>query len=215
LSQLDFSSYPVVDHHCHPWSEDTKEITKELYVSLMNMGGLSGEEARDPENVIHAEFTPMGRQIAHLLAKFLGASSSSNLSEIIEARNKRSRADYKAYCRELFVDAGIDGLFVDDGYSEVAVASGLAKRDFQEFEEEISPVPVRRVARIEPRFQIAIDESKDYDDFLKIFDQSLSVAVKREKAIAFKSIIACTSTSRTKRTCGRTMRGQRQRARGA
>jgi predicted TIM-barrel fold metal-dependent hydrolase len=180
----------VVDHHCHPWSEDTKEITKELYVSLMNMGGLSGEEARDPENVIHAEFTPMGRQIAHLLAKFLGASSSSNLSEIIEARNKRSRADYKAYCRELFVDAGIDGLFVDDGYSEVAVASGLAKRDFQEFEEEISPVPVRRVARIEPRFQIAIDESKDYDDFLKIFDQSLSVAVKREKAIAFKSIIA-------------------------
>jgi hypothetical protein len=71
---LDFSAYPIIDHHCHPWSEDTKEITKETFINLMNMGGLSAEEARDPENVVHSEFTPMGRQILHLMAEFLGCS---------------------------------------------------------------------------------------------------------------------------------------------
>ena len=59
--KLDFSSYPIIDHHSHPWSEETKEITKETFINLMNMGGLSAEEARDPENVVHSEFTPMGR----------------------------------------------------------------------------------------------------------------------------------------------------------
>ena len=122
-TKLDFSDYPVIDHHCHPWAEDTKEITKESFINLMNMGGLSAEEAKDPENVVHSEFTPMGRQIMHLMAKFLGCSP--RLSDVIEARNKRARTDYWGYCRELFEDAKIEGLFVDDGYSEVSVGSGL------------------------------------------------------------------------------------------
>ncbi len=97
----------------------------------MNMGGLSPEESQDPENIAHSEFTPMGRQIMHLLAKFLGCQP--NLGAVIEARNKRSKSDYPKYCKELFTDANIEGLFVDDGYSEVSVASNLAKRDFEQF----------------------------------------------------------------------------------
>jgi uncharacterized protein len=186
-TKLDFSSYPVIDHHSHPWSLDTKEISKEFYISIMNMGGLSAEEALDSENVAHSEFTPMGRQIMHLLARFLDCSS--NLSEVIEARNRRSRSDYSRYCKELFADANIEGLFVDDGYSEVSVASSLAQRDFEEFQ-NISPVKIRRVARIEPRFQNAVDQSKDYDDFLNKFDGQITLAAKKQNAIAFKSIIA-------------------------
>lgn len=185
--KLDFSEHPVIDHHSHPWSEDTREITKDLYISIMNMGGLTLEEARDSENVAHAEFTPMGRQILHLLAKFLG--SSSDLASVIEARNKRSKEDYRGYCEELFKDANIEGLFVDDGYSEVSVASSLAKREFDAFE-NISPVPIRRVARIEPRFQSAVDGSKDFEDFVSRFDESIENAARKQKAIAFKSIIA-------------------------
>ena len=45
--KLDFSAYPAIDHHSHPWNEGTKEITKQFYISLMNMGGLSDEEAKD------------------------------------------------------------------------------------------------------------------------------------------------------------------------
>jgi predicted TIM-barrel fold metal-dependent hydrolase len=187
LSKLDFSAYPVIDHHSHPWSQDTKEISKALYISAMNMGGLSSEEAQDPENLAHSEFTPMGRQIMHLLAKFLGCSP--NLGEVIEARNKMSRPDYSKYCRELFEDGNIEGLFVDDGYSEVSVGSNLPKRDFEEFQ-KISPVKIRRVARIEPRFQNAIDQSRDYNDFVSKFDDSISFAVKNQNAIAFKSVIA-------------------------
>ncbi len=154
----------------------------------MNMGGLSPEEAKDPEKLIHSEFTPMGRQIMHLMAGYLECSPT--LDEVIEARNKRSRGDYQKYCKDLFEDANIEGLFVDDGYSEVSVASDLSKRDFEDFEKTLSPVPIRRVARIEPRFQAAVDASKDYQDFVQRFDASITDAVRRQRAIAFKSIIA-------------------------
>ena len=187
LSKLDFSAYPVIDHHSHPWSDDTKQITEEFYLSIMNMGGLSSEESQDPENIAHSEFTPMGRQIMHLLAKFLGCQPK--LDAVIEARNKRSKIDYPKYCKELFADANIEGLFVDDGYSEVSVASNLAKRDFEEFE-NISPVKIRRVARIEPRFQAAVDESKDFQDFVSKFDDEITNAARKQKAVAFKTIIA-------------------------
>ena len=185
--KLDFSSYPIIDHHSHPWSEDTKEITKETFINLMNMGGLSAEEARDPENVVHSEFTPMGRQILHLMAGFLGCSPK--LSEVIEARNRRAAKNYWGYCGELFYDAGIEGLFVDDGYSEVSVGSGLARNNLEEFEELLT-VPMRRVARIEPRFQTAVDESSSFDDFVARFDQSLEDAALKQRVIAFKSVIA-------------------------
>jgi uncharacterized protein len=185
--KLDFSSYPIIDHHCHPWSDSTTEITKEFFINLMNMGGLSAEEAKDPENVIHSEFTPMGRQILHHMAKFLGCQP--RLSEVIEARNKRAKADYWRYSAELLLDARVEGLFVDDGYSEVSVGAGLAQNNFQEFEDKVS-VPIRRVARIEPRFQTAVDGSKDFADFVARFDRSIEDAAKKDQAIAFKSVIA-------------------------
>jgi len=81
--------------------------------NLINMGGLSREEARDSENLAHSEFTPMGRQVARLMANFLGWFP--NLAEVVEARNKRARGDYWAYCRELFEEANIKGLFGSDG----------------------------------------------------------------------------------------------------
>jgi predicted TIM-barrel fold metal-dependent hydrolase len=185
--KLDFSSYPIIDHHCHPWSEATKEITKESFISLMNMGGLSPEEARDPENAVHSEFTPMGRQIIHLMAEFLGCGP--RLSEVIEARNRRSVKDYWQYCGDLFYDAGIEGLFVDDGYSEVSVGSELARNNLDDFEKTLS-VPMRRVARIEPRFQDAVDESSSFEDFVARFDQSLEDAARKQRVVAFKSVIA-------------------------
>jgi len=185
--KLDFSSYPIIDHHTHPWGEDTKEITKEFFLNLMNMGGLSAEEAHDPESWVHSEFTPMGRQITHLMSRFLGCSP--NLSEVIEARNKRTRSDYWGYCRELFEDANVEGLFVDDGYSEVSVGSGLARRSFEEFQ-QMAPLRTRRVARIEPRFQEAVDRSSGFEDFVSLFDGAIGQAAREQHVIAFKSVIA-------------------------
>jgi hypothetical protein len=185
--KLDFSSYPVIDHHSHPWGDDTKELTSHRFIGLMNMGELSEAEAKDPENMVHSEFTPMGRQIVHLMARFLGCDP--RLSEVLEARNRRTRVDYWKYCRELFEDANIEGLFIDDGYSEVSVGAGLARNNIEEFQER-APARTRRVARIEPRFQDAVDKSKSFDDFVELFDRSIEDAAKVQKVVAFKSVIA-------------------------
>ena len=187
MNKLDFSAYPAIDHHSHPWGEDTKELTVDSYINLMSMGGFSAEEARDPEARIHAEFTPMGRQIMHLMAKHLGCSP--RLHDVIEARNKRTRTDYWGYSKELFEDANIGGLFIDDGYSEVSVGAGLKRRDVEDFAEHC-PTHWRRVARIEPRYQVAVDESTSFDDFVTKFDNSITDAVKKQGALAFKSVIA-------------------------
>ncbi|MGA2665264.1 MAG: amidohydrolase family protein [Nitrososphaerales archaeon] len=185
--KFDAASYPIIDNHCHPWSESTNQITKELYVSLMNMGGLSPEEAADPENVLHSEFTPMGRQILHLMAGFLGCPP--RLQDVIDARNARAGKDYAGYCRDLFSDAGIEGLIVDDGYSEVSVGAGLARNDVDEFARR-APVPIRRVARIEPRFQDAVDASTSFQDFVERFDRAIDDAARVQRVVAFKSVIA-------------------------
>jgi predicted TIM-barrel fold metal-dependent hydrolase len=155
---------------------------------MMNLGGFSAEEANDPEKVLHAEFTPMGRQILHRMAKFLGCNP--RLADVLEARNKRTQTDYWGYSKELFSDANIEGLIIDDGYSELSnLAFGLKRRDFEDFAGK-SPVWVKRVVRIEPLFQEVIDASVNFEDFVKKFDESVTDAVKRKKAIAFKSVIA-------------------------
>jgi predicted TIM-barrel fold metal-dependent hydrolase len=136
---------------------------------------------------LHSEFTPMGRQIMHLLADYLGCPHQ--LNAVIEARNKESRSDYAQYCKNLFEDAKIEGLLVDDGFSELSVSNALPKNDFVVFEKNC-PVPTRRVARIEPRFQEAVDHSRDFEDFVRRFDEAIERAVKEQGAIAFKSIIA-------------------------
>jgi predicted TIM-barrel fold metal-dependent hydrolase len=184
---LDFSKYPAIDHHCHPWSDDSKELDRMTFLNLMNLGGFSAEEAKDPENVLYAESTPMARQHLHHMAKFLGCRA--RLTEVLEARNKRTRKDYWQYAKDLYEDANIEGLLVDDGYSEVSVASGLKRRDFEDFQEK-APVWIKRVSRIEPLFQTAVDESKNFDDFVQRFDAAVEDAVKNKHAIAFKSIIA-------------------------
>jgi len=121
------------------------------------------------------------------MAKFLGCNP--RLSEVLEARNKRTRRDYWQYAKELYEDANIEGLIIDDGYSEVSVASGLQRRDYEDFEQK-APVWLRRVSRIEPLFQNAVDQSKSFDDFVQKFDDAVTDAVKNKHAVAFKSIIA-------------------------
>ena len=78
---------------------------------------------------------------------------------------------------------------MDDGYSEVSVGSGLARRSFEEFQEK-APVHTRRVARIEPRYQDAVDQSNSFEEFVTLFDQAIERAAKQQRAIAFKSVIA-------------------------
>jgi predicted TIM-barrel fold metal-dependent hydrolase len=185
--EFDFSDYPAIDHHCHPWRDDTRELSKIVFLSFMNEGGLSPQEASDPENLAHSEFTPMGRQIVHRLAKFLGCNP--RLADVLEARNARTRSDYWKYSRELFEDANIEGMLIDDGYSEISVGSALKKTDYEEFREK-SPVWIKRVSRIEPLFQEAVDQSSNFEDFVDRFDRAITEAVTKNGAIGFKSVIA-------------------------
>ena len=46
------------------------------------------------------------------------------------------------------------------------------------------------MARIEPRFQAAVDQSKNFEDFVNKFDNSIAFAARDQKAIAFKTVIA-------------------------
>lgn len=184
--ELDFSEYPAIDHHAHPWLDDLKDLSMEQFVARFNYGGLTAEEAKDPENIIHAQNTTMAYQIVHRLAKYFGCNAT--LAEVLEQRNARSRRDYFQYTKDLMEDANMEGLFVDDGYSEVGVTRVLRRRSYEDFE-KACPIWTKHVARIEPRFQDAIDASTGFEDFVQRFDASIDEAVKGG-AVAFKSIIA-------------------------
>lgn len=161
----------------------------------MNLGGFTHQDAQNPENTLLAEFTPMGRQIIHRMARFLGCRPT--IAEVLEARNKRSGQDYFQYVRDLFEDGGIEGLIVDDGYTEVVTEDvglhpelgELKHVVFEEFEARC-PVWIKRVTRVEPIFQDAVDKSSSFEDFVVLFERSLRSAVKERGALAFKSVIA-------------------------
>lgn len=184
-----------MDLHCHPWSEETKELTRNKFLSMMNLGGFTEQDSRDPESTLRAEFTPMGCQIVKRMAKFL--SCRPTVADVLRARNKRSTQDYRQYVQDLFEDAKIEGLVVDDGYTEVVTESvgfhpelgQLERVAFEDFETRC-PVWIRRVSRVEPIFQDAVDNSPNFLRFVELFEGSLRSAVKEKRALAFKSVIA-------------------------
>jgi predicted TIM-barrel fold metal-dependent hydrolase len=213
--EIDLSELDVIDEHCHPFKENSKVLRVnefELisdYMCLYNPSfvtpskvlseyekaeqlrreGLDHEfkiSRKDSEMKYQVSTLLLSRKFAHELSKFLGCKPTAK--EIIETRNRRS-AQYKNYIGELFDDAKIRGLLIDDGYSELAVEYGIPLIDIDVLKGYV-PARVERITRIEPLFQESIDKAANLEDMERNFLTSMEDAVKKRKAVAFKCVIA-------------------------
>jgi predicted TIM-barrel fold metal-dependent hydrolase len=212
---LDISQLRVVDGHCHPFSQETRELDLSQFVSSTDVLGVfnpsflvpgdalrryadsSEHEKRQMEAKYriaaitgamkkHSQSLLLYRSMLHELSCLLGCGE--NAREIVSSRNAKS-AEYRSYLKELFADANISTLLVDDGYSELAVEHTLPHLKIEDFMKYV-PVNVARVTRIEPLLQESLDTSHKFSDFFSSLTEQLDEAVTRKGAVAFKSLIA-------------------------
>jgi len=137
-------------------------------------------------DVAHAEHALVYRQMIHELSKFLSCPATAE--EVVKARNTKS-VSYADYIKQLFDDAKISTLMVDDGYSEISVEHPMPEVELDDFR-KLVPCKVLRVTRLEPLIKIALDRSSKFEEFLTKFQTSLKNAVKKRGAVAFKILIA-------------------------
>jgi hypothetical protein len=113
------------------------------------------------------------------LARRLGVDATRDA--VSEARHRAYSEDPAAYQRAAFADAGLEGLFVDDGWPRTPSRAMAAE----------AGLPVYRVARIENWIDDARDACASFDELEERFSEQ-ALAALGDNLIAFKSTIAYT-----------------------
>lgn len=173
---LDLDEEKVVDLHCFAFS-DGVALSKKKLLEFFAFGGptVKGVSARLGFEEQSDSFAL--RYFIKSLSRFLGCEPS--LDAVVEARNKRAK-DYKEYLTQLFEDAGIEALVLDNGL-------------YQESEDSVrthAPCAVYKVLRLEPLIAQLIDGSDDFEHLVSAYTKRLSDSVTKEGFKGFKSIIA-------------------------
>lgn len=166
---FDFSQVPVIDNHCHLFdvADKNHNLAKILSLSLNNM----------PEDQL--ENTLLYRKMLMELGVLLNAGGDQQ--DILQARTKAMKADYRDYVAGLFNDAGVDTLLIDLGYQPAHV-------NLSEFE-TLVPAEVKYIYRIETVLDEIWNNKLDFNTAEELFYRSLDEAVNDLSIIAVKSII--------------------------
>ena len=120
------------------------------------------------------------------IAKYLGCEA--NARAVVERRNQEA-SDYKRYIKKLYEDVKLQGIVIDDGYSEVAVEHPIAPFDLKTFS-DLAQIDAHRKTRLEPMLKEVLDRSDTFESFLTNFNAELEDRVKNGGAIGVKTIIA-------------------------
>lgn len=183
---LRFGHIPIVDAHCHGWTNQAHlALSPDGFLDRVTLTGacLTGPDGRvltgSSEDDLHrlTDVTPFALAMKHRLARRLGVDATREA--VSAARHEKYAEDNANYLQTLFRDAGIVGLFIDDGQPIIPT---------REMEMEAT-IPVHRVARIEPWIHDLRAECTSYDELEERFSEAALTAAT-DGLLAYKSIIA-------------------------
>ncbi len=183
---IDLSDAPVIDTHLHGWR--TPELLTAPaggFADRVTMLGMcvltSGGDPADYADVLERATgtTPLALALLARLGAQLGCEPTNDA--VGAARLERLRADATGYLQELWRDARIEGLVVDEGFPLPIIPSGELER--------AAGVPVHRVVRIEPWIAEERTAAAGYDELEDALVARLEAAAA-DGAVAFKSVIA-------------------------
>jgi predicted TIM-barrel fold metal-dependent hydrolase len=176
---------PVVDVHCHGWRSDEVAAKPQRgfldRITMLGMcltsSGLDDEGLREILE-LSTDTSPLAVAMADRLAAKLDCPPTRE--GIAEAR-ARALGDHRRYLGELWADAGVTDLIMDEGYP-------LPKVDGRALGHEVG-LCVHRVCRIEPIITDLRESAGRYSELEDAFTAELEAALA-DGAIAFKSVIA-------------------------
>ena len=183
---IDLAEAPVLDTHLHGWrTADLLAAPADGFAERVTMLGMcvltSGGDPATYSDVLRraTASTPLALALLARLSAQLGCEPTNEA--VSAARVERLRADATAYLQELWRDARIEGLVVDEGFPLPIIPSAELERE--------SGVPVHRVVRIEPWIAEDRDGAAGYDELEDALGARLAAAATAG-AVGFKSVIA-------------------------
>jgi hypothetical protein len=183
---IDLAGAPVIDTHLHGWrTPDLLAAPADGFAERVTMLGMcvltsGGDPATYAEVLQQATAsTPLALALLGRLGAQLGCEPTNEA--VSAARAARLRADATGYLQELWRDARIDGLVVDEGFPLPIIPAAELERE--------AGVAVHRVVRIEPWIAEEREGAAGYNELEDALVARLEGAVGAG-AVAFKSVIA-------------------------
>ena len=175
---MDLSGIPVVDSHCHPFDPAKEDDDFRVYFNMSLW--------RPPTEVVVD--TVMNRKMMRELGKFLGAPHAADQEQIAKYRNELYKSDQKGYIQRMFKSANVDIMLVDTGFPHEEFTGYSV--DLKIFA-DLVPCKVFPIFRMAPTiFKIFKDLPDTFEEAVDIMNKNLERAVKVDKAVAIKSIVA-------------------------
>lgn len=182
---FDFSSYPVVDCHAHPFMP-TRE--KKIY-------GRRYVLANDNFKVVESQditTTLSYRMILIELARILGIDKNIPDEEILkERKNIIDEIGYQKYVEKLFVDANIKTYLNETGFP--IQGKRLEPREVKMFEDATKNIDVREIIRLEMTCNHIVQDNLpnhlSFDTFLSLFRENIDNRIHTGNVVALKTTI--------------------------
>jgi hypothetical protein len=121
-----------------------------------------------------------GRLYLHLLLVRLAGLLDVDVEEAVAARDARASADWQAWVRHLFDDAGIDGMVMDEPVNEPSNPGDYAA---------IAGRPIWSMARIDPLVDDLLDRGASAAEVVSAVEAAMNDAASGG-AVAFKTALA-------------------------
>ncbi|MEM0272661.1 MAG: amidohydrolase family protein [Thermoprotei archaeon] len=165
----------VVDIHCFALPE-TPQLTVQELTRFFLYGGPTVKSISPTQLNPQPESYSL-RYFLKNLAAFLGCEAK--LESVIEARRRRAK-DFWDYVNQLFSDAKIEAVVLDDGLYQEAI--GQMTRE--------APCKTYRVMRIEPLIDQLLTTANTYTDLIENYTRRIEEATTLKGFKGYKSVIA-------------------------
>ena len=175
---MDLSNIPIIDTHTHPFDPAKEDDDFRVYFNMSLW--------RPPAEVVTD--TLINHKMMRELGKAIGAPLGANQEEIAEYRNKIYKKDPKGYIQKLLKSTGITTMLVDTGFPH---------EEFTGYSVDLSVFSDLVGCKIYPIFRMDTSVFKVFQQLPATFEEAADIvekdiekAIKVDKIIALKSIIA-------------------------
>lgn len=182
---INFTSLPVIDHHCHPYEPEKATLEPEFLARefFHGMGDIPDPKALKPrhwgatdELRFHFSHTGVVNTMVQQLSRVLNCPAE--LEAVTHARNRIASEDFGAYARLLYEDAGIVATVLD---------SGLPNNDPLL---DLIPGTKLRLFQLDPPLQKLLPKADSYKKLLRDFQESLERSIKEDGFVGVKTHLA-------------------------
>ena len=180
---IDLTTFPVIDHHCHPYDPEKAVLEPELLARefFHGRGDIPNQKAPKAWGAteeLRYHFRHMGVVNAMVcqLSRVFGCTAE--LDVVVHERNRRASDDFAAYARLLYEDARIVGTVLD---------TGLPKNDPLL---DLIPGTKLRLFQFEPPLKKILLKAESYQELLRDFQENFEHSIKEDGFIGVKAHLA-------------------------